>query len=246
MPTAGPTRRPRPPVSPIRWRKNWCCICACARPAPPPRPRSPTSCSATPTGPRRRCWSSAVKKPSPRTPTTPRSCSPSATSRRRHLAAAMLRCAEATANAGRIADADALARQAWVDAIDTPAAEAAFLHRWAGVATADDQWARFQRLAWLSDPSAAARQVARLDPAHHAAAEARLAAKRDDPQTEALVAALPPALQADPGLILDRARVPAPRRPRHRGGRPADPDAGCRQSPRVLGRTEPAGAQAAA
>jgi soluble lytic murein transglycosylase len=122
------------------------------------------------------------------------------------LAAALLRCAEATANAGHIADADALARQAWVDSIDTPAAEATFLHRWGGVATADDQWARFQHLAWLSDPSAAARQVARLDPAHRAAAEARLAAKRDDPKTEALVAALSPALQADPGLILDHAR----------------------------------------
>ncbi len=57
-------------------------------------------------------------------------CTPSPT-----LAAALLRCAEATANAGRIADADALARQAWVNAIDTAAAEAAFLHRWGGVAT---------------------------------------------------------------------------------------------------------------
>ena len=44
-------------------------------------------------------------------------------------------------------------------------------------------------------------------PAHHAAAEARLAVKRDDPKAEALVAALPPALHADPGLMLDRARA---------------------------------------
>ena len=66
------------------------------------------------------------------------------------------------------------ARQAWVDAIDIRHGEAAFLRRWAGVAAADDQWARFQRLAWLSDPSAAARQITRLDHAHHAAAEARL------------------------------------------------------------------------
>src|SRR3984885_3846931 len=35
------------------------------------------------------------------------------------LAAAMLRCAEAIANAGRTADADALARQAWVNAVDS-------------------------------------------------------------------------------------------------------------------------------
>ena len=122
------------------------------------------------------------------------------------LAIAMLRCAEATANAGHTADANALAREAWVNAIDSANGESAFLRRWGGIATADDQWARFQRLAWLSDPAAAARQIARLDPAHHAAAEARLAARRDDPQTEALVASLPPEQQADPGLSLDRAR----------------------------------------
>jgi soluble lytic murein transglycosylase len=123
------------------------------------------------------------------------------------LSTAMLRCAEAIANAGRTAEADALARQAWVNAIDTATGEAIFLRRWGGIATADDQWARFQRLALLSDPSAAARQITRLDPVHHAAAGARLAAKRDDPQAEALVAALPPALRADPGLTLDRVRA---------------------------------------
>jgi soluble lytic murein transglycosylase len=122
------------------------------------------------------------------------------------LATAMLRCAEAIANAGRTADADALARQAWVTAIDSATGEAGFLLRWGGIATADDQWARFQRLAWLSDPVAAARQAARLDPGRQPAAEARLAAKRDDPRTEALVAALPPAQRTDPGLTLDRAR----------------------------------------
>ena len=128
-------------------------------------------------------------------------CTPAPT-----LAAAILRCAEATANAGRTSDADALARQAWVNAIDSPAGEADFLHRWAGIATPDDQWARFRRLSSQSDPAAAARQITRIDPAHHTAAEARLAAKRDDPQTEALVASLPPALRDDSGLTLDRIR----------------------------------------
>jgi soluble lytic murein transglycosylase len=122
------------------------------------------------------------------------------------LDTALLRCAEATANSGRVAEADALARRAWVEGVDSAAAETRFLHRWAGVATADDQWVRFQHLAWLADPAAATRQVARLDPAHRAAAEARLAARRDDPKTEALVAALPPALRDDPGLALERAR----------------------------------------
>jgi soluble lytic murein transglycosylase len=128
-------------------------------------------------------------------------CSPAPT-----LSTAMLRCAEATANAGHTADANALARDAWVNAVDSAPAEAAFLHRWGGIATADDQWVRFQHLAWLTDPAAATRQAARLDPTHQAAAEARLAARRDDPRTEALVAALPSSLRDDPGLTLDRAR----------------------------------------
>ncbi|HEY4041353.1 MAG TPA: lytic transglycosylase domain-containing protein [Rhodopila sp.] len=122
-------------------------------------------------------------------------------------AGATLRCAEAIANAGRTAEANALARQAWVNEITFATDEAAFLRRWGGVATADDQWARFQRLAWLSDPSAAARQIMRLDPTRQAGAEARLAAKRDEPRTEALVASLPQAMRADPGLTLDRARA---------------------------------------
>ncbi|HBK09277.1 MAG TPA: transglycosylase [Acetobacteraceae bacterium] len=122
------------------------------------------------------------------------------------LASAVLRCAEATANAGRTAEANALARKAWVEAVDTANGEAAFLHRWGGIATAEDQWARFERLAWLSDSSAATRQIVRLTGVHHAAAEARLAAKRDDPQAEALARILPPAMQNDPGLVLDRER----------------------------------------
>ncbi len=121
-------------------------------------------------------------------------------------ASAMLRCAEALANAGRGGDANETARQAWVATIDDPATETAFLHRWAGVASADDQWARFQRLAWTDAPGAA-RQITRLDHAHHAAAEARLAVKRDDPQAEPLVATLPSTLRDDPGLMLDRARA---------------------------------------
>jgi soluble lytic murein transglycosylase len=122
------------------------------------------------------------------------------------MAGAILRCAEATANTGRTADATVLARAAWVNAIDDASAEAVFLRRWDGIVSADDQWARFQRLAWSNDQSAA-RQITRLDPVHRKAAEARLAARRDDPQAEPLAAALPPALQADPGLTLDRARA---------------------------------------
>lgn len=121
-------------------------------------------------------------------------------------AAAMLRCAEALAIAGQTAEATALARQAWVSAVSDPATETAVQARWNGLASAADQWARFQRLAW-GDATAALRQVARLDPSHKAAAEARLALKRNDPAAESLYGALPlTAKQGDPGLMLDRVR----------------------------------------
>jgi len=130
--------------------------------------------------------------PSPRPPIT--------------LGRALLRCAEAFANAGRTAEANATARHAWVDAIDDAAGETAFLNRWAGIPTPEDQWLRFQRLAW-SDTAAATRQLPRLDAAHRAAAQARLAVKQDQAGAEALVAALPIALRDDPGMVLDRARM---------------------------------------
>ncbi len=121
------------------------------------------------------------------------------------LGRTLLRCAEALANAGRTAEANATARHAWVDLIDDPGAETEFLNRWAGIPTADDQWARFERLAW-TDAGGAARQIPRLDAARRAAAQARLAVKLDDAAADRLVAALPDALRDDPGMMLDRAR----------------------------------------
>lgn len=119
---------------------------------------------------------------------------------------ALLRCAEALAIAGRTAEANQTARKAWVDAIDDAGTETLFLNRWAGVPSAEDQWARFQRLAW-SDTAGATRQAVRLVNAHRLAAEARLATRRDDPLAESMAAALPASLRDDPGLMLDRAKA---------------------------------------
>ena len=101
------------------------------------------------------------------------------------------------------------ARAAWIHGID-PSAEAPFIRLWGGVLTADDQWRRFDRLAWAA-PSGPARQqaerqAARLDATRQNAAQARLALQRDDPVAPALVAQLPPAGRADPGIVLDLAR----------------------------------------
>jgi soluble lytic murein transglycosylase len=118
---------------------------------------------------------------------------------------ALLRCASALANAGRTNEANQTARRAWVDAIDDAGTEAVFLNRWAGMATPDDQWARFQRLAW-TDTAGATRQIPRLDAGRRPAAEARLALRRDDPAGETLAAALPPMLRDEPGLMLEDAK----------------------------------------
>jgi soluble lytic murein transglycosylase len=78
------------------------------------------------------------------------------------MTAALIRCA------GEL-NAPDLARQAWTTGITDPAAEAAFLQRWASVLTPDDEWSRYVNLAW-SSPATADRQVARLDATHKAMA----------------------------------------------------------------------------
>jgi soluble lytic murein transglycosylase len=118
------------------------------------------------------------------------------------LAATMLHCAEAMANAGRNAEAAEQARHAWVAGVGD---EAGFLRRWSGAVGSEDTWERFQLLA-AQDAAAAARQLPRLDPSHRAAGEARLALQHDAPNADALAEALPASLRRDPGMVLDRAR----------------------------------------
>ena len=123
-------------------------------------------------------------------------------------AAVLLRCADAMGRAGRQAEAEQEARTAWVKDVD-PAGEPAFIRAWGYALTADDQWRRFDRLAWTDSGlpgSPAARQAVRVHPANRLAAEARLALRRDDPSAPALVAALLAPARADPGLVLDLAK----------------------------------------
>jgi soluble lytic murein transglycosylase len=121
------------------------------------------------------------------------------------LPQAMLRCAEAQATGGHNAEAADQARHAWLAGITDAAAEAAFLRRWSGAIRPEDQWERFEHLAW-HDEAAAARQIPRLDPAYRATAEARLALQHDASNADALIAALPASGRSAPGMVLDRAR----------------------------------------
>lgn len=119
----------------------------------------------------------------------------------------LLRCADLATRAV-IDDPAAAARRAWLTSITDASSEAAFMHRWAAQVTADDQWRRFDRLAWTESPAPGAplaRQAIRVAPAQRPAAETRLALRRDDPAAPAMFNALP-ANQRDPGLVLDLAR----------------------------------------
>jgi soluble lytic murein transglycosylase len=118
------------------------------------------------------------------------------------LPRAALHCAEAEANAGHTEQANEDARTAWIDGI---ADDPGFLRRWSAAIRPDDQWDRFEHLA-DHDPAAAPHQLARLGPAHRAAADARVALQRNAPNAETLLAAVPAALRSDPGLMLDHAR----------------------------------------
>ena len=122
--------------------------------------------------------------------------------------ASLLRCAAADADAGR-PDAAEAARRAWLSGVTDAPAETAFLKLWGKTLTPADQWRRFDRLAWTDNGAIggpAWRQIARLEPAQRAPAEARLALRRDEPTARAQLAALPGAMAADPALMLELAR----------------------------------------
>jgi soluble lytic murein transglycosylase len=120
----------------------------------------------------------------------------------------LLRCAEAESGAG-LPEAVSVARKAWLSGILDAAGEAAFMKRWGAQMSADDQWRRFDWLAWTQPPApngAAARQALRLPPGLRGEAEVRLALRRDDPGAPALFHALPSPLQSDPNLVIELAR----------------------------------------
>ena len=118
---------------------------------------------------------------------------------------ALVRCAAAYANLGHAGDAAAMARRAWIAGPSDPAWESRFLQRWAPAIGRDDEWARFDRLAW-TDTAAATRAAARLDGADQPRAQARLALRRDDPNAPAVLATLTQADRLAPAMMLEQAR----------------------------------------
>jgi soluble lytic murein transglycosylase len=122
-----------------------------------------------------------------------------------HAAPALLRCATAFSAAGQPDPAAAAIREAWRTGITDPVAEAEFLRRHGAIVRPEDEWTRFDHLAW-GNPDAARRQASRLNAGARPAAEARLALRRGDPSAPALLASLPVAARSEPALVLDYAR----------------------------------------
>lgn len=116
---------------------------------------------------------------------------------------ALLRCNAVTPRAPRLDD---WARDVWVRRADNATDAQALLAAFGAVLRGEDHWQRFDRQERTGMVEAAGRQVALLDATQQPIARARLAFRRNDPQAEDMLAALPPEQQADAALLLDHLR----------------------------------------
>jgi soluble lytic murein transglycosylase len=102
------------------------------------------------------------------------------------------------------AEAERLARAAWVRSGMTPELEAQLQARFGAVFTRDEHARRADQLLWAGQTSAAGRLVPLLDPETRALAQARIALRSSTPGAEALLAAVPAAKRRSAGLVHDR------------------------------------------
>jgi soluble lytic murein transglycosylase len=121
-------------------------------------------------------------------------------------APALLRCATAFAAAQDAKDAAEAARRAWTGTGITDEADvSAFLSQWGSALQPADEWARFVAIARAGSPAAEA-QIIRLGSADQPEAQVWTALNNNNPDGEALLAALPLTRQQDPGLFLAAVR----------------------------------------
>jgi len=118
-------------------------------------------------------------------------------------AAGSIALARALAQMGRQADAEAEAVRAWVTFAFNAGDEALILAQFPealGVA----HEVRLDRLLWQGRVAEARRMMARVPSGWQALAAARLGLRDDAPGVNALIAAVPPDLVSDPGLVWER------------------------------------------
>jgi peptidoglycan lytic transglycosylase len=122
-------------------------------------------------------------------------------------AAGRIRAAEIMLNAGDVAGGTAALRAAWVEADFNAVDEKSFLAHHSGALRPEDDNRRLDRLLWDGRTLAARRMLTRVAPDYRALAEARLALALQAPAAEMLVARVPTALRADPGLLYEEVRL---------------------------------------
>jgi soluble lytic murein transglycosylase len=120
--------------------------------------------------------------------------------------AGALKLGKALIQLGRQPEAAELARRAWVELPFSPLDERAFAATFAPHLHPAEHVQRLDRLLWQGDDAGARRMFQRVDAGTRALAEARLALQNMRGNVDALVKNVPSVLQADPGLIYDRAR----------------------------------------
>ena len=107
---------------------------------------------------------------------------------------------------GETAKAALAVRTGWVELDGTPDEESEYLARFGALLRPADHIDRLDRLAWDNRQDSAKRMFGRVDAAHRALAEARLALRNETKNANALVAKVPAKLMHDPGLVYERAR----------------------------------------
>jgi soluble lytic murein transglycosylase len=118
-----------------------------------------------------------------------------------------IRFGEALIATGAVTRGREMVRQGWIDGIFDPTQELQIIQRDGGFLTPDDDARRLNNLLWANDVTDARRELSRVDAGTQRIGEARLALRMNPDAGQRMVANLPAALQNDPGLLFDRARL---------------------------------------
>ena len=117
-----------------------------------------------------------------------------------------VRAAEIAIKRGDVADGVAALRAAWIEGDFTAAEERSLLARFSATLRPEDQQQRLDWLLWDGEADAARRMLPLVSADWRALAEARLAVAGDAKNIDAMLAAVPVPLRADPGLAFEEAR----------------------------------------
>lgn len=118
-----------------------------------------------------------------------------------------VRLIDALRRLGRDAEAGQVARDVWDRMVMSQRQQSALLVSAAGLLGPADHRRRLDIMLWRGQEGAARMVMPLVDADARALAEARLALNAGSRKADALIAALPPALRADPGLTFSQARA---------------------------------------